>query len=147
EKLYLAFLYAPPEEQTRQFVLANIRDGNPQLVVIVADNVVGWCDVVRDSFHVKAHCGTLGIALLPGFRGKGIGRKLMHAAIQAAWAGGFRRINLTVRSNNTQAVALYKQLGFAQEGHHRQAVQIDGNYFDLYSMALLHPSLVSTQMT
>jgi ribosomal protein S18 acetylase RimI-like enzyme len=144
EKLYLAFVCAPPEEQAREFVLGNIGNGNPQFVVVVAGDVVGWCDVVRRTLPAKAHSGVLGIALLPDYRGKGIGRKLLHTAIRTAWDKGFSRIDLTVRSANTNAIALYEQLGFEVEGCHRNAVQVDESYFDQYSMALLHPSLVAS---
>jgi GNAT superfamily N-acetyltransferase len=36
---------------------------------------------------VYDHCGTLGVGLLPQFRGKGIGRKLMQRTIDAAFDG------------------------------------------------------------
>ena len=74
---------------------------------------------------------------MPEFRGKGIGRKLMRRTIGAAFAFGLTRIELTVRENNVNAIALYKSLGFEIEGLHRNAVCIEGHYENLYSMALL----------
>ena len=85
----------------------------------------------------NSHCGTLGVGLLPEFRGKGIGRQLMQRTIEAAFAFGLTRIELTVREGNANAIALYKSLGFEIEGLHRNAVCIDGQYENLYSMALL----------
>jgi ribosomal protein S18 acetylase RimI-like enzyme len=138
ERKYLAFLEAPPFEETRRFVLRNIEQGYPQFVVLSADAVVGWCDVFPNRTRViYSHCGTLGVGLLPEFRGKGIGRKLMQRTIGAAFAFGLTRIELTVRENNVNAIALYKSLGFEIEGLHRNAVCIEGHYENLYSMALL----------
>ena len=74
---------------------------------------------------------------MPKFRGQGIGRQLMQRAIDAAFAFGLTRIELTVREDNVNAIALYKSLGFDIEGLHRNAVCIDGQYENLYSMALL----------
>ena len=138
EKKFLAFLEAPPLEETTQFVLNNIEQKNPQFVVLSHGNVVGWCDVLRNVKRtVYAHCGTLGIGLLPEFRGRGIGRQLMQRAIDAAWQCGMTRIELTVREHNANAIALYKSFGFEIEGLQRNAIRIDGQYQNVYAMALL----------
>jgi RimJ/RimL family protein N-acetyltransferase len=138
ERRYLAFLEAPPLENVTRFVLDNIEHGYPQFVVVSADIVVGWCDVLPNRTRViYSHCGTLGVGLLPDFRGKGIGRKLMGQTIDAAFAFGLTRIELTVREENVNAIALYQNLGFEIEGLHRNAVCIEGQYENLYSMALL----------
>jgi ribosomal protein S18 acetylase RimI-like enzyme len=138
ERKYLAFLEAPPLEDVTRFVLENIEHGYPQFVVLSPDTVVGWCDVIPNRTRViYSHCGTLGVGLLPEFRGKGIGRKLMRRTIDAAFAFGLTRIELTVRESNVNAIALYKSLGFEIEGLHRNAVCIEGQYENLYSMALL----------
>ena len=138
ERKYLSFLEAPPLEDTTSFVLDNIQHGCPQFVALSAGTVVGWCDVLPNRIRViYSHCGTLGIGLLPEFRGKGIGRELMRRTIDAAFAFGLSRIELTVREGNVNAIALYKSLGFEIEGFHRNAVRIEGQYESLYSMALL----------
>ena len=74
-----------------------------------------------------AHCGILGAGLLPEFRGIGIGRQLLRRTIDAAFAFGLTRIELTVREGNINAIALYRSLGFETEGLHRDAVCIEGN--------------------
>ena len=138
ERKYLAFLAAPPLADLTRFVRDNIEHGYPQFVVVSAGTVVGWSDVLPNrSRVVYAHCGTLGIGLLPKFRGQGIGRQLMQRTIDAAFAFGLIRIELTVREANVNAIALYKSLGFDIEGLHPNAVSIDGHYENLYSMALL----------
>jgi RimJ/RimL family protein N-acetyltransferase len=138
ETKYLAFLEAPPLEEVTRFVFGNIELGYPQFVVLIGGTVVGWCDVIPNRSRViYSHCGTLGVGLLPEFRGKGIGRKLMQRTIDAAFAFGLTRIELTVREGNVNAIALYRSLGFETEGLHRNAVSIEGKYENLYSMALL----------
>jgi ribosomal protein S18 acetylase RimI-like enzyme len=138
ERKYLALLEAPPLEEVRLYVLENIKHRHPQLVVLSGDRVVGWCDIIPNRVRViYSHCGTLGIGLLPEFRGKGIGRQLMQLTINDAFAFGLSRIELTVREANLNAIALYKSLGFETEGLHRNAVCIEGQFENLYSMALL----------
>ena len=138
ERKYLAFLEAPPADDVTRFVRNNIERGYPQFVVVSAGTVVGWCDVLPYRTRViYSHSGALGIGLLPQFRGRGIGRTLMQRAVDAAFAFGLTRIELTVREANATAIALYKSLGFEVEGHHQNAVCIEGRYENLYSMALL----------
>lgn len=138
EQKFLSFLEAPPVEQMRPFVLNTIKEGWPQFVVLADGEVVGWCDVLPNLRRTaSAHCATLGMGLLPKFRGQGIGRKLMTRTLDAAFAYGFTRIELTVREANVNAIALYKSLGFETEGVHRQAVRIAGRYEDTLAMALV----------
>jgi ribosomal protein S18 acetylase RimI-like enzyme len=137
ERRYLTFLEAPPIESTRAFVLDNIANGYPQFVALAAGDVVGWCDVVRKARPVQAHGGVLGIALLPAFRRQGLGERLMLTALAAAKAFGFRRVELTVRHENANAIALYEKVGFEVEGCQRRAVQVDGVFYDVVMMSVL----------
>jgi ribosomal protein S18 acetylase RimI-like enzyme len=137
EHRYLAFLEAPPPESTRAFVLDNIKRGHPQFVALTAGEVVGWCDVVAKGRPIHAHTGVLGVALLPPFRGQGIGADLIRHALAAAKAFGFHRVELTVREDNTNAIALYRKFGFVTEGVQRDAVRVDGVYGNVMMMAVL----------
>lgn len=137
EEKYLTFLEAPPLEKSREYVRGNIANNYTHLVVIADDKVVGWCDVVGAGRPTKKHIGTLGIGLLPEWRGKGIGEKLMQTAILDAQSKGMTRIELTVYEPNKNAVALYKKLGFEVEGLLRKGVFLKGEYHDVIPMALL----------
>jgi len=137
EKRYLAFLEAPPPESMRAFVLDNIERGHPEFVALAAGEVVGWCDVLPKVRPIHAHTGVLGMALLPPFRGQGIGGDLIRRALAAAKAFGFHRVELTVREDNANAIALYRKFGFATEGLQRDAVQVDGVYGNVVFMAVL----------
>jgi ribosomal protein S18 acetylase RimI-like enzyme len=137
ERRYLAFLEAPPLEETRAFVLDMIKSGYPQWVVLSAGEVVGWCDVTPKNRPIYARSGVLGVALLPPFRGQGIGKRLILRTLEAARAFGLRRVELTVREHNAGAFELYKQIGFQVEGVQRRAVEVDGISEDMICMAVL----------
>ena len=62
---------------------------------------------------------------------------LMLATLGQAREMGLTRVELTVRERNTNATALYENLGFRHEGLRRNAVRIDGVYENLLAMALL----------
>jgi ribosomal protein S18 acetylase RimI-like enzyme len=137
ERRYLAFLEAPPLDSTRNFVLDMIKHGYPQWVALSADEVVGWCDVTPKTRPIYAHGGVLGIALLPLFRGQGLGKRLILRTLDAARAFGLRRVELMVRESNASAIALYKKVGFEIEGLQRSAVHVDDSDENVVCMALL----------
>ena len=62
---------------------------------------------------------------------------MMRQALQAAKAFGFRRIQLGVLADNALAIALYRKLGFIEEGIRREMLLIDGVYIDEIMMARL----------
>lgn len=137
EHKYLAFLEAPPLKAARAFVLNNIKTGNPQFVAIAEGNVIGWCDIVRSERPVHAHCGILGMGLLPSFRSRGIGTSLIRTTLDEARHKGLERVELTVHADNEPAIRLYNKVGFQKEGLMRDAVCIDGRYVDSILMALV----------
>lgn len=139
ERKYLAFLEAPPMEQFRAFVMNNIlRDLFPQQVAVNGGTVVGWCDVMLISERpVHAHAGFITIGIVQEWRGKGLGKRLIQAAIDSARGRGLTRLELIVREENKPAVELYKKMGFEIEGLKRNANRVDGIYENAYVMGLL----------
>jgi ribosomal protein S18 acetylase RimI-like enzyme len=55
---------------------------------------------------------TTQICAMPGYQGRGLGRRLMEASLQALRVRGFTTVSLTVTSGNERAVRLYEKLGF-----------------------------------
>jgi ribosomal protein S18 acetylase RimI-like enzyme len=138
ERRFLILLEAPPLAAIRQFIAENDRRGGVQFFAIdPGDRVVGWCDIYRHGRDGFRHTGTLGIGLLPDYRGRGIGAQLALTAIEAARLNGIERIELEVWASNTKGLALYRQLGFVEEGLRRRARLLDGHYEDSVVMALL----------
>ena len=136
----LAFLEGPPINTTNDFVLQNINGNWPHLVAIHNGKIIGWCDISALDRPVFAHIGSLGIGVLAPYRGQGVGKALMTAALQKAKLKGLTRIELTVRENNIRAIALYEKLGFEKEGVHKNGVCIDGKYENHIFMARLFSS-------
>lgn len=137
EASYLAMVEAPPLEQVAAFVDENIRKGIAQFVALHGDEVVGWADIVPAWAAGVAHRGSVGMGVLPAYRGQGLGRRLLEACIARSWANGLTRIELEVRVDNLRAARLYEKLGFVAEGVKRRGMRIDGRYVDTIAMALL----------
>ncbi len=137
ERKYLVFLEAPPVEAMLSFVRDNIAAGHPHMVAVADGKVVGWCDIRRGARAAQAHCGVLGMGIIPGYRDRGLGRRLMLTALEAAKAAGMHRVELHAHADNLRAIALYEKVGFVHEGVARDAIRIDGRYIDSVLMAMI----------
>ncbi|MBA8876463.1 GNAT family N-acetyltransferase [Phyllobacterium myrsinacearum] len=138
ERKYLTFLEAPPLDGFRDFVTAMIADGNSQFVALAGQRVVGWCDIRRHMRAAHAHRGTLGMGIIPSYRGQGLGLKLINTTMEHARKARLVRIELDVHADNERAIALYEKVGFVREGVARDAVCIDGRYVDTVNMAVVY---------
>ena len=61
-----------------------------------------------------------GIAVRPTHRRQGLGRELLTALMRAAERDGVTRLQLEVRESNTAARALYRSLGFGEDGKRKR---------------------------
>jgi RimJ/RimL family protein N-acetyltransferase len=137
ERKYLTLLEAFPLPQTRDFVFGLMKKGDPIFVALANGEVVGWCDIQRHPFPAHSHRGTLGMGLVPAYRGRGVGARLINQTLKQAFATAFVRVELSVRADNLRAARLYEKLGFVREGVLRDAVFVDGEYHDAIAMALI----------
>jgi ribosomal protein S18 acetylase RimI-like enzyme len=145
ERKFLAYLEPFPLAETAAFVAGNIDKGNPHFVAEDAGRIVGWCDICRETVPTYAHEGMLGMGVLADYRGRGLGRNLIQAALDAASGAGFERVALSVYGSNTRAAALYRKLGFVHEGTRVRGRKLDGVYDDVHMMALFtNPGSVSS---
>lgn len=125
ERRFLAATVGFSEESTRNFIL-ELRSADAVHVVAELDgSLVGWCDIARLPFEGMHHVGRLGMGVKCDCRGRGIGRRLLEAALIRG-SGRFERIELEVFSSNRAAVQLYESSGFLLEGKKRAARKLDG---------------------
>jgi len=79
----------------------------------------------------------LGMAIAAGWRGRGLGRALLDAAIEAARAQRARALRLLVFPHNAAAIALYARHGFEPMAYLTEHVlRRNGERWDCVSMRL-----------
>jgi ribosomal protein S18 acetylase RimI-like enzyme len=137
ERRFLALLEAPALKSMEEFIAEGLRNGVPRVVAKAEGNLVGWCDIQTGWHHTLRHCGSLGMGVLPEFRGQGLGQRLLENCIAIARQAGVTRVELEARSDNERALSLYRRMGFEFEGVKRRGMQVDGEYKDTTAMALL----------
>jgi ribosomal protein S18 acetylase RimI-like enzyme len=137
ERKFLARFEAPPEDRVRSFIETNVESGHAQFVAEEEGRIVGWCDALPGTVpEGTAHIGRLGMGVLKSRRGAGIGRRLIEATISGAKSVGLEKIELSVYASNQPAIALYRSVGFREEGRRLRGRLVDGIYDDVLLMAL-----------
>ncbi|MDO6851209.1 ribosomal protein S18-alanine N-acetyltransferase [Priestia megaterium] len=82
------------------------------IVMEEGENIIGYCGtwIVIDEAHVT------NIALLPDYRGKGLGELLLRNVMDVLRKLGATSMTLEVRVSNHIAQSLYQKLGFKPGG-------------------------------
>ncbi|HET9047010.1 MAG TPA: GNAT family N-acetyltransferase [Casimicrobiaceae bacterium] len=137
ERIYLASLHPFSLLRTAAFVAENLEVGNPQFVADAGGEIVGWCDVRRETIDSYAHTGILAMGVIAPWRGRGVGERLIRTALDAARAAGFEKIELSVYASNTRARGLYEKVGFVLEGTRVRGRKVGDEYDDVHMMGLL----------
>ena len=103
------------------------------ILVAEADNkVVGWLVFRSPARKRIAHTGNFGMMIDIQYRGQGIGKKLLKELLQWAKENPFiEKVCLGVFSTNENAIALYKKMGFIEEGRKINEIKLrDNEYVD-----------------
>ncbi|MGZ5093860.1 MAG: N-acetyltransferase family protein [Burkholderiales bacterium] len=115
-----------------------IEKGNWMMFIAECDDsLVGALFASRGNVKRTFHCLTFGLAVLRANWGQGIGRALLGAAESWARARGVHRLELTVRTTNHRAMALYEKAGFESEGVKRHSQRVEGEYVNDVLMSKL----------
>lgn len=97
--------------------------------VLLAQDTVGALILRRDGFMARDvpagfilvrraadEAEILTLAVLPDWRGRGVGRRLAEEALRGLYRDGARRVFLEVDAGNEAALHLYRSLGFEEVG-------------------------------
>ena len=103
-----------------------------------SERIIGMIGFSRESRPKRAHIGSVwSMYVLPEFRRRGVGTALLDEALShARQLGVLRQVVLAVTVNNLAASSLYRSRGFERFGLERDALFIDGRYFDEEHLAL-----------
>ncbi len=88
-----------------------------EILAVVDGCIVGTAgvDIIGKKFKL-CHRAEFGVCVIKDFWGLGIGKALTEACIECARNAGYLQLELTVVSENSSAIELYRKLGFAEFG-------------------------------
>ena len=89
------------------------KTGDLGVVAEYCGNIVGaaWTRIIPAYGYLDSDTPELAISLLPKYRGKGIGTKLMEALFNLLIKKGYKQTSLSVQKDNP-AVRFYEKLGY-----------------------------------
>jgi RimJ/RimL family protein N-acetyltransferase len=125
----------PVDRERRREVFERFQE--PGAAVVLIAEIDGR---VRGNLGLELSHGIaeLGMVVEEGWRGRGIGTRLMAAGIAWARENGAHKVTLTVWPHNRSAIALYRKFGFVEEGlfqrHYRRR---NGELWDAIAMGLV----------
>jgi RimJ/RimL family protein N-acetyltransferase len=120
----------------RRYVKSVFR--HPDAAVFVADEdgrIVGRMSLSRDPHPASRHVADLGLMVAEGQRRRGIGTRLLEAALEWARLAGVTKLELHVFPWNEPALRLYESFGFEREGYRKGHYERDGELVDAILMA------------
>jgi len=126
------------EEEAEWLGRRLVRIDKGEIMDVVAEvdgKMVANSEVEKRSGPMN-HVGYLGIAIKDGYRGIGIGTKIMQTLIEESKKAGLKILVLDVFDLNETAKELYKKMGFREVGRIPKGVHKNGKYIDLVRMAL-----------
>jgi len=112
---------------------------DPNVAIFVAETptgIAGRLSIARDGRPYTNHVAEVGLMVASEQRRRGVGSALMDKAIKWARASGITKVELEVFPHNEPAIALYRKLGFEEEGRRRRRYLIGGHHVDVLLMAI-----------
>jgi RimJ/RimL family protein N-acetyltransferase len=108
------------------------------LVAVVDGTLVGYVSLTHPTpLPENAHVSAVeGFTVAPAWRGRGVGRALLAAAVDEARRRGSRKVSLRVLATNERARRVYAAAGLEVEGVLRDEFVIDGHPVDDVLMAM-----------
>jgi L-amino acid N-acyltransferase YncA len=114
-------------EARRPWFLEHRVGFRPLWVAEIDGQVVAWLSFSsfygRPAYNATAE---ISIYISPGYRRKGIGRKLLQRAIDHAPSIGVRTLLGFIFAHNEPSVRLFRRFGFRQWGYMPRVAELDG---------------------
>jgi RimJ/RimL family protein N-acetyltransferase len=124
--------------QVEDWLAREIACSRPEALVAesLAGDPIGLVIVRID--RPEAHSVELSLLVDADHWGQGFGIDVMQTTLEACFDGwGVHRVGVRVEEGNERALALYRRLGFKEEGRLRQAAIRDGRHADVHLFSLL----------
>jgi tRNA (adenine37-N6)-methyltransferase len=136
----LAFAASPSDDVALapEHVRASLASATQATLGVFAPGLVGVVGVARGRHEKASHkAQVFGLYVVPGARRRGLGARLVHAALEfARGLPGVSAVHLSVSEPCAAALALYEGLGFATWATEPDALRVGGRSVGLRHMVL-----------
>lgn len=136
--LYKAGERNPTPEGMKEMTKELMKTENSAIFVAEVNNrLAGYLFAIGGKASKNKHCAYIVIGILSAYQRQGIGTNLFEKVEHWALKQQIHRLELTVITENTAGIKLYRKAGFEIEGVKRHSLYMEGNYYDEYYMGKL----------
>lgn len=125
-------------EQEKEWINSFLINDHSLLLVAEYDNyIIGNIDLTGNSRKVMTHTAVIGMGMIEEWRNAGLGTALLNAIIQ--WAKNnpiLEIIWLQVYTENILGMALYRKMGFVENGILKNFFKHENKYYDNMTMSM-----------
>lgn len=109
---------------------------NRTILCCIVNGIFAGYAVIHGYKHSKAkHVATVHLAVKGEHQRQGIGSALMEAVERWSIQRDISRLEVSVMEHNACALNLFKKLGFQQEGIRQNAIKLNDNFINEYSLS------------
>jgi RimJ/RimL family protein N-acetyltransferase len=116
------------QEKTLSDILASANKF--MLAAYLDEKIVAGLSLFGGQAEFNGHSAAIGMSVQLQFSNMGLGGAIFDYALESAKQIGIHRLDLTVRTYNLAAIALYEKFGFQRVGTLHHVALIDGQYVD-----------------
>ncbi len=125
------------DEQRLQIAAILAQPNSTILVAEAGTSLAGYVAAHGGEFRRNRHSAYVVAGVCQSFSGQGIGTRLFQSLVEWAPTVRVSRLELTVMEHNAAGVALYRKIGFVEEGLRQRSMRVNGRFIDEIAMALL----------
>jgi RimJ/RimL family protein N-acetyltransferase len=136
-------LMVPPTQKGAEQDVGRIIEGCMLAVMLCLPDddgtPIGYLGLTKQNPRmVQARQTAMLIQIADGFQNKGYGREALDWALDWAFRqAGVHRVSIGTMSFNVRALALYKKVGFVEEGRKRESCYLDLQWWDAIELGIL----------
>jgi len=128
----------PTLEEERQWVhTGNQSDHGLHLLAEHEGQVIALSDILQPKFTRQRHMAGLGISIRSLWCDRGLGSLMINELVSWARSNSeLEMLTLSVFADNPRAQAVYRKVGFQDDGLLPRRAKVDGKYRDMIVMSL-----------
>jgi len=128
----------PSIEEERRWVRSHMENNDGvHVAAVVEDQIVALAGIHPMKFLRQRHSAGVGISIRKQWCDRGLGTLLMRELVDWARAHpGLEQLTLCVFECNPRAQAVYRKIGFREDGRLPRRAKVNRRYIDLVEMSL-----------
>ncbi len=120
-----------PESMWQERIQTSLDNAGRIFLANTGDELAGMTGVLREKGAKVNHSAFIwGVYVRSAYRSRGLGERLIRAAIEWCGEATLRSVRLTVVTTNLSAIRCYQRCGFIETGVQPEVIRVGETYHD-----------------